>query len=187
MSDILTNTSTEAAVGRPKAFRDCGRWRYLKGAVVYYTRWGNCRQVAEAIGRGLVESGHQVTVGAVGSIGEPAPDLEFIALGSGTRVGRPVGAIKRFISRRLKDDWRSRPFAAFGTGLVKFVEKDEPISADRIYELLEARGLKPIAPPFKAGVLDMHGPLAEGELERAARYGVEIGSKLKGSRPVSET
>lgn len=33
-------------------------------------------------------------------------------------------------------------------------------------------------PSFKAGVKDMHGPLADGELERAEEFGMDLAAKL---------
>ncbi len=32
----------------------------MKGIVVYQSKWGNCRQIAEAISRGLAEAGQDV-------------------------------------------------------------------------------------------------------------------------------
>jgi len=150
----------------------------MKGAVVYYTRWGNCGQVAESIRDGLIEAGHEVGIGDPRSIGGLDPDLRFIVIGSPTRIGQPVGQIKRFIRMHVTDAWFDRPFAAFGTGLKKGIDKGEEISADKLYKTLEIRGLRPLAQPFRAGVEAARGPLVEGSLDRAKQFGRDLGALL---------
>ncbi len=52
----------------------------MKGIVVYKSWWGSCKKIAEAVGEGLGESGHEVQVelevsSAVRRMGERRPDL----------------------------------------------------------------------------------------------------------------
>jgi menaquinone-dependent protoporphyrinogen IX oxidase len=152
----------------------------MKGVVVYQSKWGNSRQVAEAIARGLEEVGHEVTAEPVGSLKELSQAHDFIVVGGPTRMGRAYGPIKRFAKRKVTGEWAGKPFATFSTGASILGEKPSPQAAERLRETLESNGLKPIAEPFKAGVEDMHGPLAEGELDRALEFGREIGAKLSG-------
>jgi menaquinone-dependent protoporphyrinogen IX oxidase len=148
----------------------------MKGAVIFHSKYGNCEQVARSIHKGLVDSGAEVTITDVKSAGAPGADLDFIVIGSPTRAGRATGAVRRYLETVRGDGERPR-FAAFGTGLAKWLEKDKPsvISADYIQEELEKKGLKPLAPPLKAKVKGWKGPLVEGELERAYEYGKELG------------
>jgi menaquinone-dependent protoporphyrinogen IX oxidase len=152
----------------------------MKGVVAYYSRWGNCKQVAESIAKGLEEAGHEATVvdaGAQQALGEE-PDL--VVAGSPTRAGKMAGKMKKFIKNAIPDSWDGKPFAAFGTGLQAALEKSEPNAADGIHLVLAAKGLKPVAPAFKAGVAGMKGPLVDGETERALEFGKEVGAALEG-------
>jgi menaquinone-dependent protoporphyrinogen IX oxidase len=147
-------------------------------AVVYHSKWGNCERIAGAIGRSLSEAGQDVTVLSVDSAGD-LPVADLLVLGSPTRAGRSSGPVKKFIKRKLSAEWNGKPFAAFGTGMKDRGEKMEPKSADDIYTRLEAGGLKPIAPAFKAWVSTWKGPLEEGEAERAFNFGKDLADALE--------
>ena len=151
----------------------------MKGAVVYHTKWGNCRQVAEAIAGGLAESGIAVTLLDLESGADLESKLSFLVLGSPTRVGKATGPARRFAKRKLGKSWLGKPFAAFGTGIADRGEKEEPKGADDLDRRLSQAGLVRLLPPFKARVTGMKGPLAEGELERAARFGRDLARALR--------
>jgi len=161
----------------------------MKGLVVYHTKYGNGKIIAEAIAKGLEEAGHDITVGEVDKEGMGA-DFDFVVLSSPTRAGRMTGAVKRFIGRDLKKDpWKGKPFVAVGTGFkakrdgTKF-DGYGARSAEKVYEALEKAGLKPATEPQKFFVEDMKGPLLDGEEERALDFGRSIGQEL-GSGPKS--
>jgi flavodoxin len=150
----------------------------MKGMVVYQSKWGNSRQIAEAIAGSLAESGHEAEAVSVKSAGSPDPSLDFIVLGGPTRAAHAYGPIKRFAKSMTGESWKGKRFATFSTGASIPTEKPSTQASERIHEMLEANGLKPLAPPFKAGVQGMHGPLVEGDLERAAEFGKELGGIL---------
>jgi menaquinone-dependent protoporphyrinogen IX oxidase len=147
-------------------------------AVVYHSKWGNCERIAGAIGRSLSEAGENVTVQSVDSVVE-LPEADLLVLGSPTRAGRSSGPVKKFIKRKLTAEWNGKPFAAFGTGMKDRSGKVEPKSADDIYSRLEAAGLKPITPAYKAWVSTWKGPLEEGEAERAFKFGKDLADALE--------
>ncbi len=151
----------------------------MKGAVVYHSKWGNCRQVAEAVAGGIAESGIAVTVLDLGSGAGLESGLSFLVLGSPTRVGKATRPARRFIRRGLGKAWLGKPFAAFGTGMADRGEKEEPKGADELDRRLYEYGLMRLLPPFKARVTGLKGPLAEGELERARQFGRDIARALK--------
>jgi menaquinone-dependent protoporphyrinogen IX oxidase len=145
--------------------------------VVYHSKWGNCERVAGAIARALSEAGQDVKVSPVDSAGDMAT-ADLLVLGSPTRAGKCSGPVKKFIKRNLTAEWNGKLFAAFGTGMQDRGDKVEPKSADDIYNRLESAGLKPIAPAYKAWVLGWKGPLAEGEAERAFKFGRDLAAAL---------
>lgn len=155
----------------------------MKGAVVFYSRWGNGRQVADQIAKGLEQSGHEVSLlDLKKSPGLPADDTEFLIAGSPTRAGKMAGPMKRFI-QELDDKWKGRPFTAFGTGYMRWRDTSK-LSSDSIQEELEEKGLQALAKPLRIGVEHTRGPLAEGEPERALEFGQRMGAALKEQWPV---
>jgi len=152
----------------------------MKGAVVYYSRWGNCEKVARAIERGLEESGNEVTLAEAKSVEGLGGDLEFLVVGSPTRVGNMAGPVRKFIKREISGTWSGKPFAAFGTGMESDKDKGKPQSAEDINRALTEAGLKAVAGPFQAAVGGMKGPLAEGDLDLAFEFGKKVGESLAG-------
>ena len=142
----------------------------MKGAVIYHSKYGNCEQVAKSIHKGLVDSGADATITDVKTAAASLSGLDFLVIGSPTRAGRSTGAVRRFLKGLDVGDGTAR-FAAFGTGIAKGLAKGDPIAAEDIHKALEAKGLKPLAEPFRAGVGGWKGPLTEGDLERAYEYG----------------
>lgn len=155
----------------------------MKGTVVYYSKWGNCEQVAQAIERGLKESGQEVGLVEARTIQGLGGDQEFLVVGSPTRVGKMAGPVRKFIKREISGDWSGRPFAAFGTGMESDREKGKTQSAEDINGALIEKGLKPVAGPFQAAVGGMKGPLTEGDLDLAFEFGKEVGEALRGQGP----
>jgi menaquinone-dependent protoporphyrinogen IX oxidase len=150
----------------------------MKGAVIYHSKWGNCKEVAENIAAGLAESGFVVSLFDVDSSGALESGLEFIVAGAPTRVGKATGAMRKFIKRKVGKECVGKPYAAFGTGIPGKGEGPDPKGADQIDELLRDKGLLPLAPPFKALVTGMKGPLEEGEAERARQHGRDLAAAL---------
>jgi menaquinone-dependent protoporphyrinogen IX oxidase len=144
----------------------------VKGIVIYHSRSGNCKQVAESILAGLKESGADVTLAEVGSLEGLPEDLDFLVMGSPTRVGHASGPIRKFLK---KVAWPAGlKFAAFGTALAKWLPKGDAMAAEDISESLKELGLAEIVPPLRAGVAGWKGPLAEGELDKAREFGKTV-------------
>lgn len=152
----------------------------MNGVIVFYSKWGNCKRVAEGISRGLYETGHKARVIDVTTFeGELDKNLDFIFIGSPTRGNRMGGPIKKFIKQNIDDSWKDKPSAAFGTGMKISTEKGKPKSAADIFRVLSEMGLKLIAPSFQAKVVAAKGPLDDGEAARSIEFGRELGESLK--------
>lgn len=158
----------------------------MRGLVAYYTKFGNGKRIAEALARGLAESGQDVKV--LPLPGKVEGDFDFLVVSSPTRLGRAMGPAKKFVSGLKKGAWADKPFVAIGTG----VHGDEPSgkrsdawpagSADKLYERLEKAGLKPLMGPQKFWVENTddwkNANLLEGEEDRALEVGHEIARQL---------
>jgi flavodoxin len=151
-------------------------------AVVYHSKWGNCERIARSIARALSEAELELQVLSVDSAGDLDAPVDLLVLGSPTRGGKTSGPVKKFIKRNLMEGWNGKLFAAFGTGMLDRGDRVQPKGADDIYGRLESAGLKPIAPAFKAWVTTWKGPLADGDAERAFKFGEELAAALKAER-----
>ncbi len=152
----------------------------MKGAVVYYSKYGNNEKTAKAVLAGLEEAGHQVDLINAKQTKELAGEYDFLVVGSPTRAGRASGPVKKFMKKNLGEQWKGKPFAAFGTCLNRSYEKGDPTAAKDIYKELKEMGLEPLADSFDNPVSGMKGPIASDGEEKAKAFGKEVGSKLAG-------
>jgi menaquinone-dependent protoporphyrinogen IX oxidase len=150
----------------------------MKGAVVYYSRYGNNEKTAKAILAGLEEAGQEADLINAKERKELAGDYDFMIVGSPTRAGKVRGPVKKFMDKNITEQWKGRPFAAFGTCMTRSCEKDEPTAAKDIYDQLKGMGLDPLADAFDNPVSGMKGPMASDGEEKARAFGKEVGSKL---------
>ncbi len=165
----------------------------MKGLIAYHTKYGNGRIIAEAIARGLRESGNEIATVSI-PVKDVGSDYDFVVVSSPTRFGNMAKTVRKFIRKSMGiDAWRGKPFIAVGTGLRAEEGGGEPgpsaparsedtcapgESADQVYEALEEAGLKPASEPQRFWVSGMKGPLAEGEEERALEFGRRMGREL---------
>ncbi len=159
----------------------------MRGLIAYYTKFGNGKRIAEALARGLEESGQEVKV--LQLPGKVDGDFDFVVASSPTRLGRAMGPAKRFVSS-LRGDWAGKSFVAVGTGVHSEEQEGKRSetwpagSADRLYERLEKAGLKPLMGPQKFWVENAddwkNARLLEGEEDRAREVGRAIGRMLSG-------
>jgi menaquinone-dependent protoporphyrinogen IX oxidase len=150
----------------------------VRCCVAYHTRWGNCREVAEIVGNALGDFGHHVDVIDFSAVQLRPASVDFLALGSPTRFGRASRQMRRFIDTEMPHVPSGMPFAAFGTGMEPDTGVYVPHSAEDIHRLLVAVGLEPVVEPFTGILEGPRGPLADGEFERVAKFGLQIGQLL---------
>jgi flavorubredoxin len=146
----------------------------MKVLVMHDSRYGNGKQVAEAIAEGLREGGQDAQVAGAGEVKElDLSTFGAFVLGTPIRVGSPTwragGALKR-----LGKMCRGRNCVAFVTqadpkmwGLPRWEAR---VAAAGLAKLMEGKGFHVMAP---------RGPLEDGELPKAKEFGKEIAGKLK--------
>ena len=148
----------------------------MKVLVMHDSRYGNGKQVAEAIAEGLREAGHEVQVVGAAEVRElDISAFGAFVLGSPIRIGSPTwragGALKRVGK------------ACSGKYCVAFVTQADPklwglprwearLAASGLLKLMDGKGFH---------VKDVKGPLDDGELPRAKEFGKHIAGKLKGA------
>jgi menaquinone-dependent protoporphyrinogen oxidase len=83
--------------------------------VAYASKCGSTAEVAQRVGTKLRSQGYEVEVADVGKL-KKLPECDAVVLGTAIRMGRPLGGMRRFVSRNL-ERLRSVPVAAFSLGM----------------------------------------------------------------------
>jgi hypothetical protein len=147
--------------------------------VLYRSYHGNTRAVADAMAERLRSRGHQATVQ---DIRQPMPDLagvDCVLLGAPTRMARVTGRAKSALRTLRRRGFSSKPIAIFDTygPLPKTPEELEenrkwlePGAAGILHQKAERLGLNVSAELLRCAVTGANGPLADGELEKAAGF-----------------
>jgi flavodoxin len=147
--------------------------------VVYDTKYGNTKLVAEKIAAGTGEGEGIET--AISDVEETDPkdavDYDAIVIGSPTHFGGPARGINKFIDKLGKLDLKANWVAVFETYLGDDFEK----SVKKMEQRLSAKvpRLKLITPGLSIRVDDMKGPVTEGELRKCVEFGKKIATQLK--------
>jgi flavodoxin len=139
----------------------------MKALVIYDSLYGNTEKIAQAIAKSIGEEAKAVGVGEV-----KVADIDkypFVIIGSPTQGGRHTVAMKTFLDNLPADALAGKRLAAFDTRMKGFV-KIFGYAAPRIEAALRAKGGNTTAQPQGFLVKGGKGPLADGELERAATW-----------------
>jgi flavodoxin len=147
--------------------------------VVYDTKYGNTKLVAEKIAEGIGEvEGIETAISDVKSIDpKKAADYDAIVIGSPTHFGGPARGINKFIDKLGKLDLKAKGAAVFDTYLGEDFEKSVKKMEARIRE--KAPTLKLITPGLSIQVDGMKGPVTDGEFSKCKAFGKHIATQLK--------
>ena len=151
----------------------------VRAVIVYDTKYGNTKRVAEKIMEGIeVVKGIETAISDVKDI-EPkkAADYDAILIGSPTHFGGPVRGIKKFIDKLGKLDLKAKWVAVFDTYIKDDFEKSVKTMEKRISE--KVPGLKLITSGISIRVEDMKGPVTDGEFLKCKKFGKKIATQLK--------
>ena len=151
-----------------------------KVIVVYESKYGNTKLVAETIAEGMKEvEGVETVVSGVKEVDlSKIPDYDAILVGSPTHIGGPTGGIKKFIGKLGKLPLEGKFFAAFGIYMLnksfeEATKKLEKRIKDKVPGAIQA------APGLSIKVQGMKGPISEGELPKCKEFGNKIATQIK--------
>jgi flavorubredoxin len=155
----------------------------VKVFVVYDTKYGNTKLVAEKIVEGMREiAGIETAIADVKEVNlEKVASSDAVVIGSPNHAGRPARGIAAFIDRLGKLDLKTKWVAVFdtqggGKGFEQVVKKMEKKVSEK------APGMKLVTPGLSIKVTGMKGPVAEGELPKCVDFGKKIATQLKTRR-----
>jgi len=150
-----------------------------KVIVVYESKYGNTRLVAETIVEGMKQvKGIETALNEVKEIDlHRISSYDAILIGSPNHIGGPTRSIKKFIDKLGKLNLGEKRFAVFDTYLGKDFEKAVKKMEKRINE--KAPGMKMITPGLSIRVQGMKGPIAEAELPKCKEFGKKLANQIK--------
>ncbi|MGQ9690805.1 MAG: flavodoxin family protein [Thermoproteota archaeon] len=151
----------------------------VKLFVIYDTKYGNTRCVAEKIVEGMSEVEEiEPAISDVEHVDlEKVAECDVILIGLPNHMGRPTRAIGKFIDKLGKVYLKARWVAVFDTYMGGDLEKAVKKMEKRIRE--RVLGLELIASGLSIRVGGIKGPIMEGEIPKCKDFGKKTAIQLK--------
>jgi flavodoxin len=153
----------------------------VKVFVVYDTKYGNTRIVAEKIVEGInAVGGVETAIGYAKEVNpEKLSDYDAILLGAPNHMGRPSRTMKKFVDRLAELDLKAKSAAVFGTYAGKVRPTDRAVK--KLEEMVKKKlpKLNQISSGLSIRVNGIPGPIVEGELPKCVEFGKKIANQLK--------
>jgi flavorubredoxin len=150
-----------------------------KVLIIYESKYGNTKSVAEAIAEGMREvPGVEAVLNEVKEVKlDKITEFDAIVVGSPNHIGSATKGIRKFIDEVGKLSPGVKLGAVFDTYIGGDFEKAVKKMEKQIGE--KVPGLKLAAPGLSIKVEGMKGPISEGELPRGKEFGAKVASQLK--------
>ncbi len=151
----------------------------MKALVLFRSYHGNTQLVAEGIAKELDAQRIETVVQDLRRRLPDLGDIDFILMGAPTRMARVARKALRVLKRLRKNGFLEKPVAIFDTyGPVpkkpEELEKGKkwlyPGAAGIMQETAKSLGLNAYSETLRCEVQGMKGPLAAGELDKAAAF-----------------
>jgi len=150
-----------------------------KAIIVYESKYGNTKLVAEMIVEGMNQvSGTEAILTELNEVDLTQIDeFDTILVGSPNHLGRATRSIRKFIDKLRKLNLENKQGAVFDTYLAKDFEKAVKKMEKQIAE--KVPGLTLVAPGLSIRVDGMKGPIMDGELPKCKEFGAKIATQMK--------
>ena len=150
-----------------------------KAIVVYESKYGNTKRVAEAITEGMREApGVEAVLNEVKEVElDKLVEFDAILVGSPNHMGSATKGIRKFIDELGRLSLGVKLGAVFDTYIGRDFEKAVKKMEKQIGE--KVPGLKLATPGLSIKVEGMKGPISEGELPKGKEFGIKMASQLK--------
>jgi len=151
----------------------------VKALIVYESKYGNTKLVAETIAEGMNQvSGVKTTVVDLKEIDlSKIDDFDTILIGSPNHMGAATRGIRKFIDKLGELKLQKKRGAVFDTYLAKDFGKAVKKMENQIAE--KVPGILLIAPGLSILVNGMKGPVSDGELPKCSEFGAKTARELK--------
>jgi len=150
-----------------------------KAIVVYESKYGNTKLVAETIVEGMrAVSGIETVLNELKEVdSDQLIEFDAVLVGSPNHMRGATRSIRKFIDKLGKLHLEGKLTAVFDTYIGKDFEKAVKKMEKQIRE--KVPGLKIAVPGLSIRVEGMKGPITEGELPKCKEFGVKIATQLK--------
>lgn len=146
--------------------------------VVYESRYGNTKLVAESIAEGMREAGGvEPTLSSIKEVSfSKMADYDAILIGSPNHIGGPTGSAKKFINKLGEPNLNGKQVAVFDTYMGKDFQKAVKKMEKRIRG--KAPRLELVAQGLSIQVQGIKGPLSQEQLPLCKDFGRKIATKI---------
>ncbi len=152
----------------------------MKAFVVYDSKYGNTKTVAENIMRGLTDEGVETHIGYAKET-DPQNLLCYDALiiGAPNHMGKPSRTITKFVDSLTSIRLNAKSTAAFDTYFQR--ERYFGKAMRKLEQHLNQRlpNVVLVTPGLSVRVIGVNGPIVEGELPKAREFGRNFALRLK--------
>ncbi|MEM0015203.1 MAG: flavodoxin domain-containing protein [Zestosphaera sp.] len=151
----------------------------MRVIVVFETKYGNTRRVAEEICEGMKEvNGVEVVLKELKDVDvREVSNYDMILIGSPNHMGGPTRGIKAFIDELGRLRLEGVMYATFDTYMGRDLGKAVMKIVERVSK--RAPGLKQVVAGLSVRVQGLKGPIAEGELPKCREFGRNIATQLR--------
>lgn len=149
----------------------------MKVLVVFATKYGNTKKVANLIAEGIsFVEGNEVTVKNVKEIKlKEDASYDLILIGSPNHFGKHVGSVKKFINKLPTSQIKANAYSVFDTYILKDFEKAVKKMEEQVSEVM------PDLPKASAGLSikvegkgTSKGPIASKDLPKCKEFGIRL-------------
>jgi flavodoxin len=161
----------------------------MKTLVVYFSKFGNTRKVAEAIAQTLMQAGDARAISIDQLTASDLSDVDLVVMGSPTHYQNLPKEVRAVLEKLPKRTLAGKYVAAFDTSVKTWGPLMRLTAAHRLLSKLRKLGGKQIARPetFLVRKSDVHPDgeidlLCNGEIERAREWASAISERLEPSR-----
>ncbi|RDE13284.1 MAG: hypothetical protein C4K47_06340 [Candidatus Thorarchaeota archaeon] len=151
-----------------------------RAIVVYESKYGNTKRIAEAIVEGMKQAGEIDCRLIVPADAQPDELVHYDAIlfGCPNHMQEPSRGVIGFIDRAASVDLRGKVSAAFDT----YMGANKGVAVAKLQRKIREKlhGLKLVTEGFSGEVKSRTGPLVEGETARAQQFGLSVGRIILG-------
>lgn len=150
--------------------------------VIYFSKFGNTRLVAEAIGKTLKQGSRVRTINSEQLAATDFDGIDLVIMGSPTHKMNLPEAVRLVFDRLPKKILRRVYFCAFDTSYKMSWLLNQFTASKKLSSKLRKLGGKSLVPPEIFHVMEKKGPLFDGELERAQKWAASILKEIEKRR-----
>ena len=144
----------------------------MKTLIAYDSTYGNTEKIARAIGSAIDGDIKTLRISEVKPV--DLQSLDLLIVGSPTQGGRATKPMQAFLGKIPASALKGKRMAAFDTRMTTKLVGIFGYAAGRMADSLKKKDANLVLSPEGFFVTGAQGPLKEGEVERAAKWGKEL-------------